>query len=113
MPREACSELDEELRANGVGRHTLEDSTRPPEPEAKGQRTKSKGLGNVLGETEANEVVPGGGIIPVPNHSLLTLRPVEPGAASDHVYKPVFESSDNVGHCLKGQVLSFTMADSR
>jgi hypothetical protein len=41
-------------------RHSLSDS------DAKGKRTKCKGLGNILNETEANEVVPEVGGVPVP-----------------------------------------------
>lgn len=47
---------------------------RPADSEAKGQRTKSKGLGKVLDETKTQVVVPGDGAEPVPDGCTQELR---------------------------------------
>lgn len=50
----------------------------------KGKRTKDKGLGNVLDETEAKEVAPVAGDAPDPVRHTEVHRSVVPGTAPDH-----------------------------
>jgi len=58
--------------------------------DAKGQRTKGKGLGlKVLGKTEADAEVPGVGVEPVPGRRTQIPRTVEPGTAADHALAAV------------------------
>lgn len=77
-------------RRHHVTPQPSEDRVRPAGSEAKGQRTKGKGLGlKVLGKTEANAEAPAAGIAPGPTRDTEALRPVESGTAPDHALAAV------------------------